>query len=208
MRVYPHTNPPKKTWARPPEKFWKELPTYHLSKFKLPTTSGLGGQWVSSIFVSALFSSDKLSMYAWYVVYEVSIVLLSTVGFHVFKPGRRMSSGWRDDTSINSYSTHKKEKKKNWWEWMFKVWMKDPPVSDCNAAAMTASFSTGFNEHVEYTIRPSSLSIFIARCRIRSWSLMNKIKYQKSTSHTQRNNRYALPMQSIPISSIPPFPNT
>ena len=40
-----------------------------------------------------------------------------------------------------------------------------------SAEAMTASFSTGLSEHVEYTIRPVLFSMFIARWRMRSCSL-------------------------------------
>jgi hypothetical protein len=47
------------------------------------------------------------------------------------------------------------------------------PWFERRAAAMTASFSTGFREQVEYTSLPSSLSIFIALCRILSCNLVN-----------------------------------
>jgi len=39
----------------------------------------------------------------------------------------------------------------------------DIPGLSFNASAMTASFSTGFKEHVEYTIRPLCFSRLIAR---------------------------------------------
>ena len=45
------------------------------------------------------------------------------------------------------------------------------PGIDLRAAATTASFSTGFIEQVEYTIRPPFWSILIARCRILSCRL-------------------------------------
>src|SRR5882762_6374398 len=105
-------------------------------------------------------------MNASYVTKEVSITL-SMVGFQVYKPGRRIKAGRREETSTNSYST-----------WVMNELAgtgcgerRYLPGFDLSAAEMTASFSTGFMEHVEYTIRPSGLSIFIARCKILSWSL-------------------------------------
>ena len=52
------------------------------------------------------------------------------------------------------------------------------------ASAITASFSTGFKEHVEYTIRPSRFSIFIARRRIRTCRLIKKGYQIRTTTET------------------------
>ena len=47
----------------------------------------------------------------------------------------------------------------------------DIPLRCFKAAAMTASFSTGLNEQVEYTSLPPGLSMSMARLRIRSCRL-------------------------------------
>jgi len=55
---------------------------------------------------------------------------------------------------------------------LLKVKDVDAHLFSVRASAITASFSTGFNEQVEYTIRPPSVNIFIARKSILTCKLI------------------------------------
>ena len=82
------------------------------------------------------------------------------------RPPVQFGQHWRNIYKLECYETNNVKN----------ILYSDFPSSDIpgfifKASAMTASFSTGFKEHVEYTIRPSCLSRLIARWRMRTCKL-------------------------------------
>lgn len=63
-----------------------------------------------------------------------------------------------------------------------------------SADAITASFSTGFMEHVEYTIRPPFCNILMARCNILDW----RLAYRQSVLQEINPKYTAYPCRPLP----------
>ena len=107
---------------------------------------------------------------------KVTAAERSAVGRQVVRPGRRLSCRSFEETSTNSNSGGDRQ--------AYKLKVEKVPIPGfiLRASAITASFSTGFKEQVEYTIRPSCFNIFIARRRIRTCRLNQKRHYQIRTT--------------------------